>query len=224
MTSAVAGYLQPSIEPIDDDALDDFLHGVMVGISGLSPEFVRPRFQLNPPAMPSREVDWVGFGVHEREVEKGFAYQEMTDGATASIRHERLTLIASFYGPQASLYASRFRDGLQIAQNVAELSGAGMGLVETIGPRKASELIKQEWRQRQDLTIYMNRELDRVYPVLSLLSAVGGLVNDIGAFQFDSDGADDPDQFIDNRAVVVAEDLSPLITETTEQPIVSEAP
>lgn len=182
MTSTVAGYLAPNSTPapLEDDALDDFLGDVIAGITGLDRDnLVRPRWQEDPPNLPARTVTWCAVGVTDH-IPDTYAYTALeADGLTTDlIRHETLVINATFYGPQSGAIATLFRDGLQIPQNLEALFGAGFGLIEATGPTQAPELIKEKWLQRNDIIWKTRREIRRVYPVLSLLSAHGTIYSD----------------------------------------------
>lgn len=188
--SDVAGYLAPAAlpSPLEDDALVDFLGDVVAAITGLDrEEAVRPRWQEEPPALPDRAVTWCAVGVME-VLPDTYAHEETRgDGLSQDLaRHEVLTVLASFYGPQAGRVGGLFRDGLQVAQNREELDAAGFGMVETRGPRSVPELIKEKWLSRMDLTWVVRREIRRNYPVLSLLSANGELVTTLGTVAFET--------------------------------------
>jgi hypothetical protein len=53
--SRTAGYLGPRDTPqqLVDGAWDDFLHDVIAGTTGLDPTLVRPRWQSEPPNIPT---------------------------------------------------------------------------------------------------------------------------------------------------------------------------
>lgn len=66
--SSTGGYLQPT--PVIPQmpgglSLRQFLQTVFVGISGLPPELVRPRWQKNPPKQPDIDTNWMAFGIQD---------------------------------------------------------------------------------------------------------------------------------------------------------------
>ena len=175
--SSTGGYLIPAVAPapLEDDALDDFFHDVLAGISGLDGSLVRPLWQEEPPNIPDRSVTWLAFGVSESRSDT-YGVEEHDpagDGVDVTRRHEVLTWRVSVYGPGAGAMASLIRDGFGVAQNREPLTLAGMGFVAVEGPMKTAELIKQKWLQRQDLRVIIRREIVRQYPVRNLLSAEG---------------------------------------------------
>lgn len=182
MTSAVAGYLTPVITTQEyDNAFDDFFHGVIVGVTALDKNLVRPRWQEDPPTLPQRTVTWVGFGVVGDAVPDTFAYEAVDK----IVRHEVATVLCTFYGPLANTYAALLRDGLALSQNRWELDRENIGLIEAIGPRTFAESIKDTWVRRADLSIRLRREVGRKYEILSLLSAHGIVHTDAEPLDFE---------------------------------------
>lgn len=179
--SSTGGYLPPAADPLYDDALDDFLHDVVAGVTGLGNTVVRPRWQPEPPDLQAFGTDWVGFGVtsHRSDTHAFTDFSRTVPGSYFEQRHEVFDLFCSFYGPHADRNAARLRDGLQIAQNREALYLAGMGLVSASDLTSAPELIKERWLNRSDLTVTLRREIRRVYPVLYFLSSAGSIVTDI---------------------------------------------
>jgi hypothetical protein len=186
--SSTGGYLLPAATPapIEDDALDDFLGDVVGAITGLDRDnYVRPRWQLDPPNLPARNVNWVGVGVINRKADTYAVERWDPDaangaGAQTLVRHESLEVLCSFYGAACQKNGANLRDGLAVAQNREALFLAGMALTETSDLTKAPEMIKSAWYQRADLTVYFRREIRREYPVLTLLSARGTIITDVG--------------------------------------------
>lgn len=180
--SATGGYLVPAISPapLEDDALDDFIHDLLAGVSGLVGNLIRPLWQEEPPNIPDRSVTWCAFGMVESKSDT-YAVEEHDadgDGTDLTRRHEVMQWRVSCYGPQCGAMASLIRDGFGLAQNREPLTLAGMGFVSVTGPTRTAELIKQKWLKRQDLQIYIRREVIREYPVLNLLSASGTLITE----------------------------------------------
>lgn len=179
-TSATGGYLAPDAgaiaAPLEDDALDDFLHDVVVGVTGLANELVRPRWQEEPPNLPAFGTDWVAVGVPNRTRDTYAVVQHDETasagaGADILIRHEHLEVLCSFYGPHCQALATLLADGMLIPQNREELRAAGMAVKQVGEPTKAPEMIKGRWLPRADLTVWVSREIRRSYPVLNLVSA-----------------------------------------------------
>jgi len=182
-TSATGGPLLPSAvpEPLEDQALRDFLQAWISGVSGLLAEMVRPRWQPEPGNLPAENVNWAGFGVQrvESDVNAAELHFPSDPGYNELRRHEILNVMASFYGPGASGYAKKFRDGIQVAQNREVLSLNSMGLVESGDVISFPELVKNKWYYRADMSFRIRRQIVRQYPVLNIMSATASLKNEI---------------------------------------------
>lgn len=181
-TSATGGLLTPNASPapLQDDALDDFMQAWIVGITGLAGNLVRPRWQPEPPNIPSTGTNWAAFGVQRTESDTFVAELHLGsgDGYNEIRRHEILHFLVSFYGPNAHNYASLLREGMQLSQNHDTLSANSMGLVESGDTTTVPELIKQKWTKRVDLPFSVRRQIVRDYQVLTITSANGTLNNE----------------------------------------------
>ena len=176
--SSVAGYLAPSSAPVYDDALDNTIHDLIVGLAGITGDLVRPRWQPEPPTQPAYSANWVAFGLTGTDVDS-FAYEHHSptgEGPTSVERDELLTYIHSFYGPGAHGLCERFRDGFEISQNRDALRSAGLTLVEVQRAVKIPALLKEKWVPKVDVTVVYRRRTSRAYPVLTLRSANADLV------------------------------------------------
>lgn len=174
-TSATGGYLTPSVSPLDDDALLDFLHDVIVGVTGLPNKMVRPAYQADPVKRPNIDTDWCAFWTSNHMPEAGTAYVKIeSDGLSGVLqRHETFQVRMSYYGPHASRNAAAFRDNLQIGQNRDQLFLAGMAHIDCSAITSLGDLVDQQWYKRADITGNFRRELNRDYSILSFLSAKG---------------------------------------------------
>lgn len=186
-TSATGGYLQPvSAPPLEGDALENFLQSIVVGVTALPATSVRPRWQVDPPNEPAREVDWAAVGVTRRRADTNAAVLHVGDlnagdGYDRLVRTEFLHVLASFYGPNADTYAALLRDGLSIAQNREALFTAEFGLVEVEEIVAAPDLRNDKWLYRVDVPVVLTRLLVRDYAILNLEEADGTLeVEDAG--------------------------------------------
>jgi hypothetical protein len=183
----------PAPQPLEGQALLDFLQGVFVGILGIDGSMVRPRWQPEPPNIPTAGTAWVSFGVTSRPSDTYPFIGQIAglDNADQLQRHEQLTVLLSFYdlgsGGQADALAATLRDGLAVPQNREILQNNLMGMTEVGEPIAVPSLLKQRWLYRVDMTVIIAREIVREYPVLPLQSAVGTLYAEEGASLSESD-------------------------------------
>jgi hypothetical protein len=182
-TSLTGGYLAPEATPapLEGQELLRFLQQYVVGITGLDGELVRPRWQPEPPNIPNAGVAWAAIGVSMR-VADTFPFVGSVDrpvglGSVQMQNHEVLSMLCSFYdlgaAGLADSYASRLRDGVQIAQNREPLFNAGMGLVDVSDMIPVPVLLKMRWLYRVDLTVRIRRVVVREYPVRTVVEAEG---------------------------------------------------
>lgn len=68
-------------------------------------------------------------------------------------------------------FASRFRDGIAIPQNNAELNALGLSLGDYTGLTPFPELINQQWVCRCDMTVRLRRKVVLEYDITSLVEA-----------------------------------------------------
>ncbi len=165
--SASGGYLlpendTPTLDP--DDAFDDFLQALVVGITGLPGQFVRPRWQPVPPAEPEPGTDWCAIWVTEEDPDGGLPIvthvgtEDAGLGADFVQVNDKASILASFYGPAARGNASALRIGLMVAQNREVLQRAGMGLVGMPGPsRLIPSIVSMQTQRRVDLPFEIRR-------------------------------------------------------------------
>jgi hypothetical protein len=175
--STQPGYLGPTTQTPNEAQLENFFHDVIAGVVDMDPTLVRPRWQPQPPTTPEFNIDWCGFGITHREADATayVAHVNVPDGVGYDIfqRMERLTVMASFYGPNAEDNAALLRDGVFIDQNRALFRANGLGLIEVDDIMKSAELFRQQYRDRADLMLYLRREVRRTYQVRNILRARG---------------------------------------------------
>ncbi|QKS60893.1 hypothetical protein [Cupriavidus gilardii] len=173
--SSTGGYLSPAVAspPLEDDALDDLLHDLVAGVTGLPGNMVRPRWQPTVPKQPEPSVNWCAIGVTVQTNDAGPAIQHdpTGDGSDVYQRHQDIELLCTFYGPAAKGYAQMLVDGLAIPQNSEQLGLNDMKFVSAGTIRAAPDLVNQQWVRRYDVTVALRRKITRTYPVLNLLSA-----------------------------------------------------
>jgi len=178
--SSTGGYLPPAgtPAPAEDTALDALLQLVVVGITGLPGNMVRPRWQPNPPKQPEPSVNWCAIGVTVITPDAGPYIEHVATDQDNLQRHETIEMACTFYGPQAGTNAALLRDGLSVPQNTETLQLNGMGFVECAGFRAVPELVNQQWIKRYDISVVLRRQVKRSYGILNILSANPTLVSD----------------------------------------------
>jgi hypothetical protein len=170
--SGTGGYLTPTAgAAVYDDALDDLLQTVFVGLTGLPGANVRPRYQAKPPKQRAGTVDWCAVGVMVLDKDAAPAIASQDDGSATLQRHEDIHVLASFYGPNAGALASQAADGLALVQNNEVLMSQLMTYVNNDTIRQVPELVGEQWIRRMDLPVHFRRQVKRAYAVQSLASA-----------------------------------------------------
>lgn len=185
--SSSGGYLLPSASPapLEGTQLMQTLQQWLVGITGLPGTLVRPRWQPEPPDIPQAGECWAALGVQRRPSDE----YPFTDWDQPSLsfklqRHEELVTLTSFYDTGvtglADYYAALFRDGSAVAQNREGLGLTGIYLTRVGDLVTVPSLLKLRWLYRVDLEMSLRREIDRAYPVQTLVSASGVINTDGG--------------------------------------------
>lgn len=171
--SSTGGYLVPtsaSTPPAMDAALDAIFQTLIVGITGLPGNMVRPRWQPTPPQEPCPSDNWAAIGITQITPDDGPTITHSEAGDTVN-RHEVIEVLATFYGPAGQSNATLARDGIGLPQNMEALNDLSIGLTD-IGPlRSVPELINQQWRRRYDFSFTFRRQILRTYPILDIASS-----------------------------------------------------
>lgn len=161
-------------------SLMQFVQTVIVGVSGIDGTLVRPKWQRNPPKNPDIDINWIAVGVATATPDaNGYLWPD-SNGATQSQRHETLSIPCSLYGPDALEIAGLIRDGFQVPQNRQALLAGNMGFVETSQVIHSPELINERYSDRWEMNVILRREVQRVYPIVTLLSATGTIHTVLG--------------------------------------------
>lgn len=171
----------PYVHPINPTQLPkgltliQFLQTVVVGITALPGNMVRPKWQPEPPKQPDLRTDWLAFGIESQapDFSAYIAPQDTAESPIQTQRQEDLTLSFSIYGPNAMETYGLLRDGFQIPQNRMALIQANMGYTEISPGRHIPDLVNQKWIDRVECTVRIKREIQRTYPILTFTSATG---------------------------------------------------
>lgn len=185
-TSATGGNLVPqtgSPAPLQGDALFDFFQAWIVSLTGMQGQYVRPRWQPEPPNIPLDGIDWAAFGITNRHpqtfaAEIHYPAAGINPGYDEIRNHEELTILVSFYGVNADNNASLLREGMSVAQNREILSQNNMGLVGWGDTLAVPEMIKEKWLYRVDFEFVVRRQIVRDYAVLDIISVPSSINNE----------------------------------------------
>jgi hypothetical protein len=189
VNSSTGGILQfaPAPAPLEGQALYRFLQQIFVAITQMEPTLFFPMWQLEPPNTPDVGTDWAAFGIQSRKSDTFAFFRHVpavvgppaVPGYDEFQRHEEMSILVAFYGPNADANAANLRDGLQVRQNLDPLEAQAMCLVETGDVVTAPELVKEQWLYRVDLPVKIRRQIVRQVPVLDLLGADITLNNEL---------------------------------------------
>lgn len=147
-------------------------------MTGIGLSLVRRRWSPRPLPIPPQDTDWIAVGIDEIETD-GTPYQEgrkglMDDAESGDvIRHEHQVIraVLTFYGPNAFVTATLFRESALVFQNISELEKAGMK-IRSISPSliRVPDLVGEQWVDRYDLTIRLARKISTTFGVRSIAS------------------------------------------------------
>lgn len=174
-TVSAQPYIRPNYtKPLPQGlSLTQFLQTVFVGVSGLPGPLVRPKWQAEPPKQPDLVTDWMAFGVDLATPDANAFVGVDDDDRTISQRHEILEVGCHIYGPNALDTYGLIRDGLQIPTNLEALRYANMGFVEVTTGRHVPDLVHERFIDRVVTSVFFRREIQRRYPIVTLVSARG---------------------------------------------------
>jgi hypothetical protein len=176
-TSASGGYLTPAaLAPFPNSlTFTQFLQTVFAGISGIPGNLVRPRWQPKPPPQPGDDTDWLAIALlNSRGDSNAFASVDV-GGNNYTQRHEDIEIQCAFYGPGGYDNSTLLRDGFQVQQNLEALRLANMGFTSCSQAIRVPDLVNERWVDRMEMSVFMRREILRVYPILNFVSASGSI-------------------------------------------------
>lgn len=169
---------EPLPSPLEDPVLTDAIQATVAGVTGLAGQWVRPRWQPEPPNQPDFSVNWAAVGITGFDDEL-YTYEKQIDEATRQLeRSQDLTMLVSFYGPLANRYAGIFKDGIMIEANRFALGAVGLKLKEVQRSRNLPALVKEKYLNRIDVPVILSRRIIRTYKLNSINQAWVGLDNE----------------------------------------------
>lgn len=177
--STTGGFLQPRPQPPTLDTTPSgltfiqFIQQLLVGLSGFNGTLCRPEWQIAPPKRPDIDCNWLAFGLGSSTPDNNAYVSTDQNGVTELQRNELIPIIVSVYGPQAYDNQALIRDGFQLTQNLATLRQANIGFAYDTPAQHIPDLINERWYDRWRTEFYIRRQIQRVYPILSFLSASG---------------------------------------------------
>ena len=163
------GYVGVSGIVSSDQGLEDIFQGLIVGVTSMAGKWVRPRWQNEPPPLPAINQDWCAFGIKEISSDDS-PYFHQNDKDMDAVRHEQISLFISFYGPLGQHYASLFKDGLAIPQNIAQLREHKIKFIGCNEILTAPDFLNNQYVHRYDLTATFRRSILRKYAIRRLES------------------------------------------------------
>ena len=188
-TSATGGFVTDRTSSPGAREVEGVLQQMIVATTELAPPLVRPRYQPMPPARPPADVSWAAVGIimveaddypYEQHVGIEVLPGETKPGYTIMQRHNTLTALVTFYGPEAETLSGRLRDALYIGQNMEPFAvvNAKMRSVEDLA--RNPEVINQQYINRVDMRITLRQQVTRVYPIFDIAAAHVVLQSDTG--------------------------------------------
>ena len=201
-TSATGGPMLPtaSMNSGQDKTLDLIAGDFVASVTGMPRDMIRRRWQKKPPKQPDvkdsatddNDPDRCAVGVTDTSGDAN-AYQvhnQTGDGSSTVNRHETVTVLASFYGPNACANAELLRDGATVGQNRAVLQNNGMALRDFSSVRRVPELVNQQFINRADFEIRLRRHVQRTYPIQNVLSSDGTIMDGDMTDTFNTENAE----------------------------------
>lgn len=191
-TSATGGPLLPvsgGPAPLQGEALEDFIQGWIVGITGIAGAQVRPRWQVDVASLPTSTTVWCAFGISSRgQPESPWIQHDPTGngglGQDNFARTQELSLLLTWYdvgsGGQADFYDGLMVDGMTIGQNREYLRAQGFDYGSIEHAVTVPMLVKERWQYRLDRTLLLRRVVKRSYPVQTVVQAEVLATTDVG--------------------------------------------
>lgn len=186
-SSATGGALLPTVVAGSfGTAFNKLMHDWLLGLTGLTGNYIMPRWQLIPPNIPNSETtDWMTFGITRKkrlgtDYRVHFSNSSFPLGGNQSTRWEKFWLLCSMYGPNQDLTETKISQGIFEPQNSESLLANYIRPISTNETVIVPELIKSVWITHWDLEIEFIRAVVLDYNINDLTSATGQLKTDTG--------------------------------------------
>jgi hypothetical protein len=168
-------YVNPAQQPKYPGglSLEDFLQTVIVGLSQIPGPLVRPKWQAEPPKQPDITVNWIGMAVEVISKDFDAYVAPNADGVLGLTRNQDVQISLSIYGPAALETYDLIGDGFMIDQNRFALFNANIGYKDMGPARRVPDLVNERWVDRVETAVFLKREVQRTYPVPTIVSASG---------------------------------------------------
>jgi hypothetical protein len=174
-TSATGGYLRETAGVPHHEILEDAVHGMIAGLTGLNSTLIRPAFQESPLAEPKSVIDWCLFFIRDSSPANypdARNYPDGENGVVTDWMNKEIHLY--FYGPNCEEYAGMIRRGLHVEQNYLEFRKSGIAVKRVGGVTMMPELANGKWLSRADLIIYAAYAASASYPVMKIAELADG--------------------------------------------------
>lgn len=168
-------------------SLENWLQHWVAAVSDIEASLVRPRWQPTPTMLPDITTPcWIATGITRKKPQGQWSYtghngvpeagqfdRPGEPGRDQMIRWEDFELLVTWYGPECEVTSENFYSGCMVWQNRVVLRLVGLALVEVGEQIRAPEMIKEQWLDRVDRTVFFRRVVQRSYPVFNLIHAHG---------------------------------------------------
>lgn len=176
----MAEFYVPQLDPRppDDLALATDIARIVLGVTGLPPGLVRPRWQRKAPNFPPFDVTWCSVGVVRTSVDD-YPENRQEDLVLRQVVHSTVEALVTCYGPGAGEVASTLRSGLMLGLNQAAINELGLAVVGVEGTTTLDEEVNSEFLRRVDLPVTFRRSVVFDYETRSILRADGTIIGSV---------------------------------------------
>jgi hypothetical protein len=158
------------------ERLENAVHDMAAGLTGIDPTLIRPAFQGEPLKTPPPEENWCAFYIQDTNAVNypAVVHESGEDGRDEVTDWMNKEIRLYFYGPASEEYAGMVRRGLHIEQNRYALRRMGVAVRRVGNAVQMPELANGKWLRRCDLVIYITYAASASYAVLNLLQPDNG--------------------------------------------------